>query len=246
MSGENPDLDERLARLAARRAASSGSKAQPAARPRPARADADKEAATAPPPDPTAQDRIVARRPERKRRAHPAAAGRILAAGLSTSAFLSLMAAFAARAPAAGVPVVATAPPRAKVPGATGPVHHPKPKVVTKVRRHTVYVDQYGRPYSPSTAAMQGGAAAPSPSSSGTPGPIATPSAVAPLPSAPVVNPIPSAPPPSTPGGAPPATGRAPAPTPPPRPTPAPAPPTTVFTPPPPPAPPPCSGTKCP
>jgi hypothetical protein len=231
---ENPDLDERLARLAARRAASSGSKAKPAARPRPARAAGGKASASAP-LGPAAQDRIVARRPERKRRAHPAAAGRILAAGLSTSAFLSLMAAFAARAPAAGAPVVATAPPRANVPGATGAVRHRKPKIVTKVRHHTVYVDQYGRPYSPLTAATPN-------SSSGTSGPIVPPSAVAPLPSTPVVTPITPAPPPPAPGGAPPVTAPAPAPAP----TPRPAPPTTVFTPPPPRAPPPCSGTKCP
>jgi hypothetical protein len=172
MPGTNPDLDDRLARLAARRAASSGSNTTPA-------------------PDPTAPDRNVARRPARKRRAHPAAASRILAAGLSTSAFLSLMAAFAARAPAAGTPVVATAPPRANIPGAPGTVRHRKPKIVTKVRHHTVYVDQYGHSYSSLAAA----AAAATPPSDTT-GPIASPSAVAPPP-APTSLPRP-APPPTT------------------------------------------------
>src|SRR4029079_14074909 len=125
LPSENPDLDERLARLAARRAASSGSKAEPAT-PLRARADAGKNHSAVPAPDPTAQDRIVARRPGRQRRAHPAAAGRILAAGLSTSALLSLMAACAARAPAAGTAVVATAPPRGKAAGATGSPHYRK------------------------------------------------------------------------------------------------------------------------
>jgi hypothetical protein len=214
--GENPDLDERLARLAARRAASSGSKAESA--------------------DPAAQDRIVARGPERKRRAHPAAAGRILAAGLSTSAFFSLMAAFAARAPAAGTPVVAAAPP-AGLAGATGPTRHQKPKIVTKVRHHTVYVDQYGHRISPPQG--QGAATfAPAPLPSGPVAPVGTSAVTAPPAAAPVATPVTAtpAPPPAT---SPPAT------VPPPAPPPT-APPTTVFTPPPPPPPPPCSGTKCP
>jgi len=217
MSSEKPDLDERLARLAARRAASGS-----------------KEKRAAPHPDPVEKDRIVARRPERRgRRAHPAAAGRILAAGLSTSAFFSLMAAFAARAPAAGTAVVATAPPRVRVVGASGagPVHRRKPKVKTVVRHHKVYVDQYGRPIGSPTGPGTGSS-----------GPTyAPPSSGAVVPPGPVsISPITS--PPAAPIASPPAPSPpAPAPAPPPT-----APPATVFTPPPPPPPPPCSGTKCP
>ena len=87
-----------------------------------------------------AERRAVGTRPvERrahKKRGHPAAGGRVLAAGLSTSAFFGVIAALSAQAPASGTTAVATAPPPASLITApvTGPaVATPSTASTTKV-----------------------------------------------------------------------------------------------------------------
>ena len=71
------------------------------------------------------------------KRRHPAAAGRILSVGLSSSAFLSMIAAFGSQtsgaSAASSLKTPLTRPRRA-------------PKIVIKDVHHTIYVDQCGRP----------------------------------------------------------------------------------------------------
>ena len=84
MTEPNPDLDARLARLAARKAATGkAATGGEAGAPTPTPNPASTAGPTAPPGT------------RRRRRKHPAAAGRILSVGLSSSAFLSMVAAFA-------------------------------------------------------------------------------------------------------------------------------------------------------
>ncbi len=224
MTEPTPDLDERLARLAARKAG-----------------------APRVPSEPASTDAGVPG-PPRQRRKHPAAAGRILSLGLSASAFLAIIGAMGTHTSAPHKPVAAAAPPVDN----RRPVVITK--VIVREVHHVEFVDQYGRPVpsallaksaaAGTTTASPGAAAAPSarsgtaPSSGGSTY-IPTAGAPAPSPQAPV--PAPVAP------GLPPATVHQ---SPPPSPTPVTnppvtAPPTVVTTPPPPP-PPACSGTKCP
>jgi hypothetical protein len=181
-----------------------------------------------------------------KRRRHRALASRLVAAGLSASAFLSIIGSLSARASASGGSKVAAAPPRAKTgaSSARGASTKPKSKPIVKTRHHVVYVDQHGRTIPaalvPSlTSSSTPGTAAASwhptyPASSTTayvaPSPAPAPAAPVYVAPAPVATAPPAAVPPVT---APPATNP-------------PPPPTTVFKPPPPPPPPSCSGTKCP
>ena len=137
MTEPNPDLDERLARLAQRKASSRSTTPN-----RPASA-----AATAP----TTPTEVASINPgtraapaKRARRRHPAAAGRILSVGLSSSAFLSMVAAFGSQ-PASGASgaVAATVPKQSAAKAA------PRPKIVIKDVHHITYVDQWGRPVAP-------------------------------------------------------------------------------------------------
>lgn len=221
MTEPAPDLDERLARLAARKAGA-------------ARA----------PEEPRASAGVSGR--HRRRRKHPAAAGRILSLGLSSSAFFAFVGAMGTHPPTPHTPVAATAPPAGsrRVVVVT--------KVVVRAVHHVEYVDQYGRPVPAallaksalpgSAAPTAGGGATPSvPPGFGSPSgrTTASPSVGAPPPAS-----TPNSPPVAP--GLPPATVQV---SPPPSHTPATtppvtAPPTVVTTPPPPP--PACSGTKCP
>jgi hypothetical protein len=208
------ELDERLAQLAARRAASAQSGT------------------------PTSKS---------KRLGHKARIGRVVAAGLSSSAFFSIVGVLAANA-TSNASTVATARPNVPINGPTGAIatSTTRTTVVVKVVHHKRYVDPNGKPVSPPTTnRATGAAAAPSGagassgsgsgSSAGSSGTTHTTTGGAPV----------------TTGHAPTGGGSAPAP---PAPTPAPttpptrpaAPPTTVFTPPAPPPPPPCTGSKCP
>ncbi len=237
MTEPNPDLDARLARLAARKAAT-GNRAAPE-----------------PPSAATASGPTRPTGARRGRRKHPAAAGRILSFGLSSSAFLSMVAAFA-QTGAAGTSTAAivTTPVTARV----------RTKVVVKDVHHAVYVDQFGRPVAaPSvptgaTIAPAGSqpAAGASPGHSGASVPSGGATSSAPWPGAGSSSntPPPVSSPPPTSGLTPPAPGGGPTPTtahvtppptvPPTTPTTAHVtPPTTV---PPPPPPPPCTGSKCP
>jgi hypothetical protein len=212
---DTPDgnLDDRLARLAARRSAAGA-------------------------PTPT--------RVRAKKKPHPAAASRILVAGLSTSAFLSIIAALGSQAPASGTTktAVATAPPRVRTTEGTlaprrADATTTPTTIVVKVRRHVVLVDPQGKPIAtvPATSAL---AHAGTPSTNAFSSPSTRAAFNAPASSAPVFAPTP------TPAPPPPAGTPAPKPTPAPTPPPTTAtPPTTVFKPPPPPPPPPCTGTKC-
>jgi len=225
MTESTPDLDERLARLAARKAG-----------PKPAApADGTSTTATAATATATAPARA------RTRRKHPAAAARILSLGLSSSAFLSIIGVFGQQHPGQ-TSNVAAAPVARRITPVRVPVHT---KVVVKYLHHTVYVDQYGRPVSAATAANgparspaqhSGTGSAPQYSAPATGFPASGSPAVAPAvpPPAPVTGPAPTNP------------AVAPAPTPAPAPAPRPTPPPPVVTTPPPPPPPACSGTKCP
>ncbi len=213
---DGTNLDERLAQLAARRASASS------------------------PQD--AAPRVA----PKARRAHPAAAARVFAAGLTTSSFLAIVTALGAQQPASATKA-ASARPRGPVTQPFGTTSLPpttKPKVVEKTVHHVVYVDKYGRPVSPSLVAMAGaitstgaangsggrtyssGAGATHYVSAPSGGSGATPAVV---PSNPTT--------PSNPTQKPPTTSPSPAPT---------SPPVTVQTPPPPPPAPPCTGSKCP
>jgi hypothetical protein len=199
---EPTDLDERVARLAARRAANTS----------PANA------------------------PKRHRR--KARVGRVLAAGISSSAFFSIVGVLAANA-TTNTSTVASALPQVPI---TGPVETIAPAttattVVVKVVHHKRYVDPNGTPVSPPTtratvASASGGSSGSGSSTHSTAGAPVT-SGHAP-----------------TGGGTSGSGGGGTSPAPTPAPTtpvthPA-APPTTVFTPPPAPPPPPCTGSKCP
>jgi hypothetical protein len=221
------DLDERLARLAARKTTTGAAPAKPA----------------------------------RTRRKHPAAAGRILSLGLSSSAFFSLVGALGAQTTASGASTNAAAPPPSIARATAGPPttgSAPRPKVVVKVVHHALYLDKLGHPIAPTSLPKgavvtplpsQPGGASPKPGGAGTPAdsaPSAPPQTVSPAPNAPTTA-TPATPPATT------LVPPAPQPTPTtvhvPTPTTAPpstSPPTTVFTPPPPPPPPVCSGTRCP
>ena len=232
MSDQTPNLDERLARLAARKAG----------------------APIAPSAERSVERATGTGRAPRARRRHPAAAGRVLSLGLSSSAFLAMVAAFAAH------PVTWTAPKATSSSAAAGPRNAGpagRPRVVVKNVHHVLYVDQYGRPIaSPSPArialleaAARQPAAAPAATASGggsgsgrsrTWSPSASPS-VGSAPSAPAPG-VPAQAPVAQPPTATPPTVHVPPPTSPPV-TSAPV---TVVTTPPPPPPPACSGTKCP
>ena len=269
---QNPDIDDRLARLAARRAAA------PARPPRPAPTATTTDAAVT---DMVVTDdfkpRAATDKRVRTKRGHPAAAGRILAAGLSSSAFFSIIAALGAQTPASGTTSVAAAALHLPAGGplTTSLAGAGRPKVVVKVVHHTMYVDADGHPVprpagriapqpAPGKTTPGSAGAASAPAGAGSPAvgapsssapPVAGTGSPAPVPvSSPVSAPV-TVP---TPGTTPrpvqtPTTGPAPVPTPAPvsTPTPAPAPapttpPTTVFTPPPPPQPPACTGSRCP
>ncbi len=198
---EPTDLDERLARLAARRAASTS----------PANA------------------------PKRHRR--KARIGRVLAAGISSSAFFSIVGVLAANA-TTNTSTVASALPQVPI---TGPLETIGPAttattVVVKVVHHKRFVDPNGTPVSPPTT--RGATVATSSGGSSSSGSSTHSTAGAPVTSG-------HAPTGGGSGGG----GTSPAPAPTPAPTtpvthPA-APPTTVFTPPSAPPPPPCTGSKC-
>lgn len=181
----------------------------------------------------------IAVRPNRRR--HVAAAGRVLAAGASASAFLLIVAGLAAHPPAwasgtasgtAGAPEATTAVPTTVVPPPTvpppPPTLPPVPETVVVVEQvhRRVYVDQFGNPVDPNALPAGaaptpdgappsgGGSASPPPRSGGAPATSAPPSG----------------------GGAPPPAA-----------APKPAPPPTAAAPKPPPPPPPkCTGSKCP
>jgi hypothetical protein len=213
-------LDDRLARLAARRSAG-------------AKPSTSVEGTHAERPKPVDQ----------RKRLHAAATGRLVAAWITSSAFLGIVAALGLQSQAAtakATTIASAAPPRART-AATGHPGTTKPKVVVKVRHHTVYVDTSGK-----TIATTGAHATATPPSGSTlivpaplntaapsPAPVVTaapsPGSVAAPPPAPV-----STPHPTTHVTAPPATSAAT------------SPPTTAFKPPPPPPPPPCTGSKCP
>jgi hypothetical protein len=172
----------------------------------------------------------LAARP-RTRRRHPAALGRVFAAGLSTSGFLAIVTALASQQPASGVTTVATAPPRGVVTLPLGTSSVPpttKPKAVETTVHHTVFVDKYGRPVAPSLVPATVGARRTSPATTHTA--AATPSA---HPAVGHPAPVSSSPPPTKTPTTSPATPHT-------------SPPVTVHTPPPPPPPPHCSGSKCP
>ncbi len=196
----------------------------------------------------------------RKRRKHPAAAGRILSLGLSSSAFFSLVGALGAQATASGASTNAgAAPPLARAATAGPPTTRsaPRPKVVVKVVPHSLYVDRLGHPIAPTSLPKgavvtplpsQPAGASPKPGGAGTPAvgtPWAPPQTMSPAPNVPTTA-TPATPPATTllpPTSQPtPTTVRVPTPTTAPPST---SPPTTVFAPPPPP-PPACSGTRCP
>jgi hypothetical protein len=244
MTEHTPDLDERLARLAARKA-TRGTAAQTTLT----------GIAVVAPEGPGAAGPVA--RGTRSRRRHPAAAGRILSVGLSSSAFLSIVAAFGSQPTASAAATGAIAMERnASAPRAPAPPVS-RPKVVVTEVHHPVYVDQRGRPI-PAAALPKSLKAAPT---------STTPAAGAPplksggsSTSGPPASPSPSLTQPA-PGGTAGGSGSptAPAPGHPPTPTPAPihvspgpttppatSPPATVVTIPPPPPPPACSGTKCP
>jgi hypothetical protein len=237
MTEPTPDLDERLARLAARKTSARTPTATGTSAPAAASASV-----TAVPSAAT---------PTRSRRRHPAAAARILSVGLSSSAFFSIIGAFGEQN---ATHASNTAGALVSLPAASATRAPVRTTVVEKVVHHVLYVDQYGRPIPPPTVPAAG-AAVPTGNRPAT-GSGQSRS------SAPVWNnpgagtPAVAPPPTPTPAGAPPVAGPAPTPpavtphpTTPPSPSPAPKPtppPPTVVTTPPPPPPPACSGTKCP
>jgi hypothetical protein len=269
MTEPNPDLDARLARLAARKAASGGAKPERTAEAAPTRASSRSSADNVASLHLAASDDMtptVAAPPKRKRRRHPAAAGRILSVGLSSSAFLSMIAAFGSETSSASAAASAVKTPVTRA--------APRPKIVVKDVHHTIYVDQWGRPIA--APALPKGATAlpastqppagsgPKQSSGGGSYGATTPGAPASWPTSPTpgggnapaaggggssaspgapANPVP-APSPSQPNPGP--TPTTPHVTPAPTTPPATSPPVTVVTTPPPPPPPPCSGSKCP
>jgi len=227
MTEPTPDLDARLARLAARKAGAraatpTGTSEQPSAR------------AT----ERAAEHATPSARATRTRRRHPAAAARILSLGLSSSAFFSMVAAFGQQTTWSAPPVPVS---RART-VTTIPRPAPRAKVIVKDVHHIVFTDRYGRPI-PASSVPKGAPIYPKgslppaglppvPSASAnqqrstwSPPPSAAPTVNVPAPAAPAPAPAPSAPA---------------APTPPPT-----APPPVVTTPPPPP-PPACSGSTCP
>ncbi|HEV7526607.1 MAG TPA: hypothetical protein VGP92_16685 [Acidimicrobiia bacterium] len=232
MTEPSPDLDARLARLAARKAG----------------------------PGAALPTRTPPAGPAQARRRHPAAAGRILSVGLSSSAFLSMVAGFGAQTPASAASNTIAAATRAQTAGTatarpTTSLTARPPKVVVKDVHHVIYVDQWGRPIpaasvpkvtptlpSPSQPPA-GSGPAPSnrrdtsgvPSWTAPPPPNSGPGSTAPAAPSSPATPAPPGPPPTNPRVTP-------APTTPPV-TSAPV---TVVTAPPPPPPPVCSGTKCP
>jgi len=121
---EPTNLDERLARLAARKSGA-------------AQASAAVDATTTSP-----QTAGVGAK-ARSRRKHPAAAGRILSVGLSSSAFLSIVAAFGSQ----------TASGATTSNYAAGPPATLAPRVVVQDVHHKMYVDQYGHVLVPVTTA---------------------------------------------------------------------------------------------
>jgi hypothetical protein len=203
---EPTDLDDRLAKLAARRAAARPAETAPAA----------------------------------KRRGHKARIGRVLAAGMSSSAFFSIVGVLAANATTTKSSTVATALPQVPISGplATSASSTTRTTVVVKVVHHERYVDTNGNTVAPPN--MNRATVASAPSSGGNAGTTHSTTGA----------PVTSGHTPSGGGG-----GTAPAPTPTPAPTPPPThspaptpPPTTPVTTPKPPSPPPtppCTGSKC-
>lgn len=227
-SDSTGSLDDRLAQLAARRAAAGG-RAKPLAQ---HAADPNEDA------------------PRRNKRAHPAATGRVLAASLSTSAFLSIVTALSAQSAPSGAATVKftnAAPPRPPT-RATTPT-----TIVVRTVHHTVYVDANGNPVAvlpvPATGTAGTHPMAATVPQRTTYGSRYTYSAPRGTTYAPVYHaPTPVYAPPSQPGTHPaPVPAPAPAPTTPKAPAPTPtAPPTTAYHAPAPPPPPACTGSKCP
>jgi hypothetical protein len=197
--------------------------------------------------------RPVERRAHSKR-GHPAAAGRLVAAGLSTSAFFGIIATLAAQAPPSGAAAVSAPPPSANTVRSVGGAPPGSAARAAEIARHPVASGKHSpaarkRATTPSTASITRGTLV---------NPTAVPSPsvqyVAPSASTPDIGPTtPAAPSPSV--TAPPATTRSSGPaattphTAPPTAPPSTAfvpPPTTVFTPPTTPSPPACTGSKCP
>ena len=251
MSAPPTDLDDRVARLAARRAAS-----RPAAA---VTAVAASEGST------------KARLPltMRRKKNHPAWSARLITANLTTAAFLSIIVALAVQQTSYASATYAAAKPRGRI----TPLHKAKPKVIVKNVdvHHKMYFDANGNPIpadkipknalitpatapgatTPATTSVipNFGGAPSAPSSGG--GATHTTYGSAPSSGGGAPAPAPSAPPAGGGGGGtPPATSSQTTPHTTPATTPATTPrttPTTVHvTPPPPPPPPPCTATTCP
>jgi hypothetical protein len=126
----------------------------------------------------------------RKRR-HAAEAGRVLAIGLSASAFFSGIASFAASTQAGTSDVASTQLSEPTPPTTTQPLVPPTVVVIEEVH-HPIYVDQDGNPAAPSSEAVkQSSSVAPSSAVAGESGPSTAP--------APSAGPPPTASTPTTP-----------------------------------------------
>ena len=128
----------------------------------------------------------------RVRRGHRGGATRILTAGLSTAAFLAIVAAFAARPPAwstataAATPVPVTSSPTTAPPvTAVTPIPvppspaPPETIVVYETLHRTVYVDDAGHPVDPDAMGTMPGAPPPAPAPEPSPAATVPPAAVA-------------------------------------------------------------------
>ena len=208
--GVEEDRAERLRRLQERRGAAAPRSAPPA--PQPRAADADPVGAVA------SVEAAAVDRPARsgRRRRHAAPAGRVLAAGISASAFLGGMAAIGANPPSwasgatttgNGALPVPVPPPSTLPPTTAAPV--PSTVVVVEEVHHQLYVDQYGNPIDGSavpasarssatrTVASSSAGAGPGGSSGAAPAPVTAPASPAPAAPAPVVTSPPPPPPPA-------------------------------------------------
>lgn len=189
LTGPEHDQAERLRRLAERRSGAS----DPAAPPAPAPAEVRRT--------------MVPTTANRGR--HAAPAGRVLAAGLTASAFFGGYACMSANPPSwlHDSASSSTNPPTTlPVPAITVPpsTTAPPTTIVVQTRHHPVYVDQYGKPIDPdvvpgatpprsSTNTTRAGGTAPVKGGGTTP---SAPSAPAPAPASPPVTATPKPPPP--------------------------------------------------